>query len=535
MSPSSQHPQRRTSVSLTAIAGIIAIASLPPAVHAQAPSSPAVLVPFSTLPGPKVVPPAPCTDPNYPSCTPAELERPNVWGDTYRVPEPRAVTSWVQFVRSRENRDYPIDVVPIKPINNDGWSAAKPVNGKVWGDPEHLATELCACQEGQWAFTYDDGPDFLTPRYLDMLRARNATATFFVLGSKVALSDENKRNLKAAYDAGHQIGIHSYTHNRNTAQSTEVLISEILYTAKAIYSVIGKVPRYYRPPFGDIDDRVRNLVLAFGMRTVIWNILADDTSGYKGLSDPTTYVVANGTRSLDPAVWTSLNITRRFIDTINTGAMPIPGFTQSLNFAPNNPLAIRAGASIAGPYAGFISLEHETSEPQLDAARIVLPLVLDGAAPPAVTVTGLGPTAAPTNAVVNFPAVNGGRKFRAVSVAECDGNAAGAYFADSDPMVAFVRGIALPVKEEEFAPTAAPTMSTSTTTTTTTAAATGDASSTAGATTKPPVPVTTTVVSSRNSATATATTTATNGARGVAGWAAGGLAAALAAALAVMV
>lgn len=29
-----------------------------------------------------------------------------------------------------------------------------------------------------------------------------------------------------------------------------------MYTARAIYEVIGKVPRYMRPPFGDIDDRV---------------------------------------------------------------------------------------------------------------------------------------------------------------------------------------------------------------------------------------------------------------------------------------
>ncbi|KAJ3102020.1 hypothetical protein HDU96_009781 [Phlyctochytrium bullatum] len=300
-----------------------------------------------------------------------------------------------------------------------------------------------------------------------------------------------------------------------------------LYGKKAI-AYANKVPRYYRPAFGDIDDRIRNLVLAFGMRTVIWNILADDAAGFKSVSNST--VIANGTRSLDPTAWTSLNVTRRFFDTINNGAMPIPNTNDSLSWIPNNPIAIRAGAPATGSYAGFISLEHETEEAQFDAARVVLSLVLDGVAPPPGTVTGLGPTATPTNAVVTFPAVNAGRKFRAGSVAECDGNATAAYlyFEDSDPLVAFVRGITLPVREEEFAPTGVPTS----TTTELAAAATsvgssslGLASSTSGITTKAPVPVTT----------LTPMATTTSGARGAPRWAVCVVAAAGLAALAAMV
>jgi len=34
----------------------------------------------------------------------------------------------------------------------------------------------------------------------------------------------------------------------------------------------GRVPRYWRPPYGDSDMRVRSIAKAvFGMDTVIWN------------------------------------------------------------------------------------------------------------------------------------------------------------------------------------------------------------------------------------------------------------------------
>ena len=34
----------------------------------------------------------------------------------------------------------------------------------------------------------------------------------------------------------------------------------------------GRVPRYWRPPYGDVDVRVRAIALeVFGLETVVWN------------------------------------------------------------------------------------------------------------------------------------------------------------------------------------------------------------------------------------------------------------------------
>ena len=60
------------------------------------------------------------------------------------------------------------------------------------------------------ALSFDDGPDPQnTPRILDILKAKHAPATFFVIGSA---ANESLGLLKREYDEGHEIGNHTYTH-----------------------------------------------------------------------------------------------------------------------------------------------------------------------------------------------------------------------------------------------------------------------------------------------------------------------------------
>jgi hypothetical protein len=50
-----------------------------------------------------------------------------------------------------------------------------------------------------------------------------------------------------------------------------------LWTAKAFYDILGVIPKYIRPPLGDIDDRVRDVIAQLGLIPVIWNIDSRDT------------------------------------------------------------------------------------------------------------------------------------------------------------------------------------------------------------------------------------------------------------------
>jgi chitin deacetylase len=58
-----------------------------------------------------------------------------------------------------------------------------------------------------------------------------------------------------------------------TTLPNEQVVAEIGYTMQIIHDLTGGlVPRFWRPPYGDSDARVREIALqVFGLTTVIWN------------------------------------------------------------------------------------------------------------------------------------------------------------------------------------------------------------------------------------------------------------------------
>ncbi|KAF9452563.1 carbohydrate esterase family 4 protein [Macrolepiota fuliginosa MF-IS2] len=118
-----------------------------------------------------------------------------------------------------------------------------------------------------WGLTYDDGPAFYTSDLLHFLDEKQLKSTFFVVGSRVIsfpaiLQDE--------YMDQHQIAVHTWSHPPLTTLSNEEIIAELGWSKKVIKDVLGVTPNMMRPPFGDIDDRVRAISLAMGLTPVMW-------------------------------------------------------------------------------------------------------------------------------------------------------------------------------------------------------------------------------------------------------------------------
>ncbi|KAH6566735.1 hypothetical protein BASA50_008609 [Batrachochytrium salamandrivorans] len=127
-----------------------------------------------------------------------------------------------------------------------------------------------------WGLTYDDGPSPFSPPLIHYLATYNYKATFFALGGQVL---QNPKVLQDIYAAGHEIGIHTWSHPHLTQISDEEIISEIYWTAKIIQETIGVVPKLMRPPFGEIDERVRTLLRRMGLTIVNWNQDSGDSLG----------------------------------------------------------------------------------------------------------------------------------------------------------------------------------------------------------------------------------------------------------------
>ena len=86
--------------------------------------------------------------------------------------------------------------------------------------------------------TFDDGPTLKsTPYILDILKEENVKASFFVIGSHVK---EHPEITKRAYEEGHFIANHGYSHNNSKLyQNDESFIEEIKKTDEEIGKAIG--------------------------------------------------------------------------------------------------------------------------------------------------------------------------------------------------------------------------------------------------------------------------------------------------------
>lgn len=96
--------------------------------------------------------------------------------------------------------------------------------------------------------TFDDGPSDNTQAILDILKEYNVKATFFVTGQQAASHPERYR---AIVEAGHTLGMHSYSHKYNEIyESEDNFGSDLSKLRSFIEETTGVSPQFYRFPGG---------------------------------------------------------------------------------------------------------------------------------------------------------------------------------------------------------------------------------------------------------------------------------------------
>ncbi len=120
-----------------------------------------------------------------------------------------------------------------------------------------------------WALTFDDGPHAqATPAVLEALAARQARATFFLVGEQVQRNPTLANELLAA---GHQIGLHCHRH-RNLLRLAPWQVREDIARARAaIEDATGISPVLYRPPYGVLNATALRVARRAGWRTLLWS------------------------------------------------------------------------------------------------------------------------------------------------------------------------------------------------------------------------------------------------------------------------
>lgn len=142
------------------------------------------------------------------------------------------------------------------------------------------------CKEKIAYLTFDDGPNIsITPKVLDILKSENVKSTFFVIGKYV---DSHPEIVKRAYEEGHYIANHTYSHNNNTLyKNEENFVNEIKRTEQAIGNAIGKenycsnlfrFPNGYMAPLNKKEKRNAVKLLArMNYAYIDWNCLNNDS------------------------------------------------------------------------------------------------------------------------------------------------------------------------------------------------------------------------------------------------------------------
>ncbi|MEE1764734.1 MULTISPECIES: polysaccharide deacetylase family protein [unclassified Streptomyces] len=122
------------------------------------------------------------------------------------------------------------------------------------------------------ALTFDDGPVKDTQRLLGILNDRDVRATFYAVGTNV---QKYPATVRAASQAGHQIGNHSWDHANLTKLSAAKVKSQLSRTDTAIKQATGTKPTTFRAPYGAHNATVRS---AAGRPLVHWSV---DTLDWK--------------------------------------------------------------------------------------------------------------------------------------------------------------------------------------------------------------------------------------------------------------
>lgn len=123
------------------------------------------------------------------------------------------------------------------------------------------------------ALTFDDGPGDYTKDIIDILNKYDYSATFFMVGSK--LNENYRDSLEYVVENNSEIGVHGYSHKFFTNLSKEKLEIEINNTRVLIEDLSGVYPRLVRPPYGSINNKIRNY--GYGPY-ILWDI---DTLDWK--------------------------------------------------------------------------------------------------------------------------------------------------------------------------------------------------------------------------------------------------------------
>lgn len=151
----------------------------------------------------------------------------------------------------------------------------------------------CPVEKHRLHLSFDDGVGSATDKVLDVLKRENIKATFFVMGNKIEcgrypegeslrLCKKRVATLERIKREGHDIGSHSYNHQRHTTIPFKLAEWNITKSKKLLEPYFTTQPPIFRLPNGDgwfnqkDKPHVMNFLKEQGFEHIGWEMTAYD-------------------------------------------------------------------------------------------------------------------------------------------------------------------------------------------------------------------------------------------------------------------
>ena len=128
------------------------------------------------------------------------------------------------------------------------------------------------------ALTFDDGPWYDTPQFLDILERYHVPATFFEIGEEISTYGEGGAIERRMLADGDMVGDHTWSHP-DVSGAGVFAQGQILSAASAIRAAThGFTPCLFRAPGGAVSSALISEARSLGFTTIEWDIDTVDWS-----------------------------------------------------------------------------------------------------------------------------------------------------------------------------------------------------------------------------------------------------------------
>ncbi|TYJ53856.1 hypothetical protein B9479_005475 [Cryptococcus floricola] len=133
-------------------------------------------------------------------------------------------------------------------------------------------------KQGTVALTFDDGPYNFEKAVAKNLNG--GKGTFFLNGNNFVCIYDRADQIKELYNAGHTIASHTWSHPDLTTLNEAQINTELKKVEDAMIKILGVKPKYFRPPYGNLNDLALKVLGQRGYTKVfLWSDDTEDANG----------------------------------------------------------------------------------------------------------------------------------------------------------------------------------------------------------------------------------------------------------------